>query len=296
MRRPLRLLACLAVSVVACSKAEFARKSDARPLTISAIPDQDPERLQRLYGGLATYLSTELGVQTRYVPVTDYAASVTAFKVGDLDLVWYGGLTGTQARLQVPGAQALVQRDIDERFHCVVIANKSSGIATLADLEGHTFTFGSESSTSGRLMPQYFLGQQGLALESLKGEVGYSGSHDKTIKLVAAGAYDAGALNEQVWKKYVEQNAPELTRVQAIWTSPPFHDYHWVIHPSLTQRFGADFPARVRAALVKLSVGVPEQKQILELFGAERFVATQDSNYAEIEAIGRQLGLIIKTR
>src|SRR5439155_25425416 len=191
-------------------------KSD-RAFTISAIPDQDPEKLQRLYGGVATFLSKELGVPVTYRPVTDYTASVTAFKVGELDMVWYGGLTGVQARLQVPGAHAIAQRDIDDQFHSVVIVNKRTEIADLSGLKGHTFTFGSESSTSGRLMPQYFLEQAGIKLGDFKGQNGFSGSHDKTIKLVAAGAYDAGALNEQVWQTYIKNHAPELEQVRMIW-------------------------------------------------------------------------------
>jgi len=275
--------------LVGCGK-DSAR---SKPLTISAIPDQDPERLQRLYGGIATYLSKELGVPVSYRPVTDYTASVTAFKVGELDLVWYGGLTGVQARLQVPGAHAVVQRDIDEQFHCVIIVNKQSNITDLAGLKGHTFTFGSESSTSGRLMPQYFLLQAGIKLGDFRGQNGFSGSHDKTIKLVAAGAYDAGALNEQVWKKYVQSGAPELAQVRLIWTSPPFHDYHWVLHPSALARYGADFAAKIQAALLKLDVNNPEHRTVLDLFGAQRFITTEDANYAQIEAVGRQIGVIV---
>jgi phosphonate transport system substrate-binding protein len=263
------------------------------PFTISAIPDQDPEKLQRLYGGVATYLANELGVPVRYRPVIDYTASVTAFKVGELDLVWYGGLTGVQARIQVPGAHAIAQRDIDEQFHCVIIVHKGSGITDLAGLKGHTFTFGSESSTSGRLMPQHFLAQAGVPLTDFQGQPGFSGSHDKTIKLVAAGAFDAGALNEQVWKKYVQAGAPELAQVELIWTSPPFHDYHWVLHPGVAARYGAEFPAKVEAVLGKLDAKNPEHRAILELFGATRFVPAHDADYAQIEAVGKQIGLIV---
>jgi phosphonate transport system substrate-binding protein len=290
--RAVARLIVLVLALVACGKDAATSK---QPLPISAIPDQDPERLQRLYGGVATYLSKELGVPVSYKPVTDYTASVTAFKVGELDMVWYGGLTGVQARLQVPGAHAIAQRDIDDQFHCVVIVNKNTGIADLAGLKGHTFTFGSESSTSGRLMPQFFLDQAGIKLDAFKGKSGYSGSHDKTIKLVAAGAFDAGALNEQVWKRYVQNNAPELEQVRLIWTSPPFHDYHWVLHPSAATRFGAEFPAKVRAALLKLDIGNPDHKTVLDLFGAQRFIPTEDTNYGQIEAIGRQIGMIVDT-
>ena len=283
-------IAVLGALLVGCGK--DASKSK-QPFTISAIPDQDPERLQRLYGGVASYLSKELGVPVSYRPVTDYTASVTAFKVGELDMVWYGGLTGVQARLQVPGAHAIAQRDIDEQFHCVIIVNKNSDITDLPGLKGHTFTFGSESSTSGRLMPQYFLDQAGIKLTDFKGQNGFSGSHDKTIKLVAAAAYDAGALNEQVWKQYVKNAAPELEQVRLIWTSPPFHDYHWVLHPGVASRYGADFPAKVRAALLKLDAGNPEHKTVLDLFGATRFIPTDDASYGQIEAVGRQIGMIV---
>src|SRR4028118_1899396 len=183
------------------------RSSD---LDMGAIPDQDPQKLQRQYAKLAAYLEKELGVPVKYKPVTDYTAAVTAFKVGDLQLVWFGGLTGVQARLQVPGAEAIAQRDVDEQFHSLFIANKKSGlkpfkdISGLKQLKGHTFTFGSESSTSGRLMPQYFMQQAGLKLEDLKGQAGFSGDHDKTIKLVEAGTYDAGAVNKKVWQKRVD--------------------------------------------------------------------------------------------
>lgn len=264
-----------------------------RPLRISAIPDQDPEKLQRIYGSVATYLTAELGVPVEYVPVTDYTASVTAFKVGDLDLVWYGGLTGVQARLQVDGAQALVQRDIDEQFHSVFIANVNSGINTLADLKGRTFTFGSESSTSGRLMPQYFLDQEGIKLTDFKGEAGFSGSHDKTLSLVTAGTFDAGVLNEQVWKSRQADGTVDASKVKEIYRSPAYHDYHWVLHPSVATNYGSDMPEKIRAAFLKLDPSVPAQKEVLDLFGAGKFIATNNDNYKEIEQVGRDAGLIV---
>jgi phosphonate transport system substrate-binding protein len=263
------------------------------PLVISAIPDQDPEKLQRLYGKVADYLSKELGVPVEYKAVTDYTASVTAFKVGDLDLVWYGGLTGVQSRLQVPGAQAIVQRDIDERFHSVFIANTASGINTLEEVKGRTFTFGSESSTSGRLMPQYFMKQAGITPADFKGEAGFSGSHDKTLSLVEAGTYEAGVLNEQVWKSRQAEGKVDTTKVKQIHRTDAYHDYHWVLHPDTTTRYGGGFEKRVQGALLKLDVAVPEHKEILDLFGAQKFIATNNDNYKQIEEVGREIGLIV---
>ena len=272
--------------------------SEVKPLVMSAIPDQDPQKLQRQYEKLAAYLEKELGVPVKYKPVTDYGAAVTAFKVGDLELVWFGGLTGVQAKLQVPGAEAIAQRDVDEKFHSVFITNKKSGLTPFKDitdlkkLKDHTFTFGSESSTSGRLMPQYFLKQAGLKLEDFKGQAGFSGDHDKTIKLVEAGTYDAGAVNEKVWQKRVEAKEVDLNKVDAIWRSPAYYDYHWVINPEVKKRYGEDFVKKVQNAFFKLDPNVPEQKEILDLLEAKKFIPTQNSNYAQIEAIGREIGKI----
>ncbi|NEQ17710.1 MAG: putative selenate ABC transporter substrate-binding protein, partial [Moorea sp. SIO3E2] len=249
-------------------------------------------------GKLAAYLEAELKVPVEYKPVIDYAAAVTAFRVGDLDLVWFGGLTGVQARLQVEEAEAIAQRDIDAEFHTVFIANKSSGIKPIKNikdlkvLKGHTLTFGSESSTSGRLMPQYFLQQAGVTLDDFQGEVGFSKSHDATIQLVEAGSYKVGALNEQVWKSRVAAGNVDLKKVELIWRTPAYYDYHWVINPKVKERYGDDFVERVQAALLKLDPNVPEQKEILDLFGATKFISTKNDNYSEIEAIGRKIGKI----
>jgi phosphonate transport system substrate-binding protein len=263
------------------------------PLVISAIPDQDPEKLQRLYGKLAGYLSKELGVPVEYKPVTDYTASVTAFKVGDLDLVWYGGLTGVQSRLQVPGAQAIVQRDIDERFQSVFIANSASGINTLEEVKGRTFTFGSESSTSGRLMPQYFMKQASITPADFKGEAGFSGSHDKTLSLVEAGTYDAGVLNRQVWESRQAEGKVDTSKVKEIGRTEAYHDYHWVLHPDAAARYGEGFEKRLQEAFLKLDPGVAEHKEILDLFGAQKFITTNNDNYKQIEEVGREIGLIV---
>lgn len=282
----------------ACSSNSTQTGTTTKTFTTGAIPDQDPEKLQRLYSKLAKYLETELKVPVAYKPVTDYTAAVTAFKVGDLDMVWFGGLTGVQARLQVPGAEALVQRDIDAQFHSVFIANKNSDLKSIDNakdliaLKGRTFTFGSESSTSGRLMPQYFLDQAGVKLGDFKGQAGFSKNHDATIELVTAGTYEAGVLNEQVWQKRLKEGKVDTNKVQAIWRSPAFYDYHWVINPSVKEKFGADFAQKVQAALLKLDPNVPDQKEILELFGAAKFVPTKNENYATIEKVGREIGKI----
>ncbi|MEI6830105.1 MAG: putative selenate ABC transporter substrate-binding protein [Synechococcaceae cyanobacterium ELA445] len=280
-------------------RAEAQTSAPQKVLRISAIPDQKPEKLNRLYGLVADELGRQLGVKVTYVPVVDYAAAVTAFRTGDLDLVWFGGLTGVQARLQKPGAKVLAQRDIDVAFHSVFIANTRSGLQQvrdvkgLAELKGKRFTFGSESSTSGRLMPQYFLAKAGVKLTDFAGGApGFSGSHDATIALVQSGAYDAGAVNEQVWKSSLHDRKVDRTKVIPIWRTPGYPDYHWIAQPDLDQRFGKGFTGRITQAFVSLRRTNAAQAPILELFGAQQFVPAKADQYDVIEKVGRQIGKI----
>ena len=295
------LVAVLALAAAACGGSDEPAVNGVsqKTFTIGAIPDQDPEKLQRLYGTVAAYLSQKLGLKVEYQPVTDYTAAINLFRSGDLDMVWFGGLTGVQARLQVKGSRAILQRDIDQNFHSVFVVNASTGIgpidsvAGLSQLKGRRFTFGSESSTSGRLMPEYFLDQAGVRPTDFSGLPGFSGSHDKTIALVEAGTFEAGALNEQVWRARTEAGQVDQSKVKAVFTTPPYHDYHWVIGPDAAARYGGDFVDRVTRAFGDLDPADAQDKEILDLFGARKFVPTEDGNYAHIEEIARKVGLIL---
>ena len=276
-----------------------AQQTNKPVLRISAIPDQKPEKLNRLYGLVANELGKQLGVPVQYVPVTNYAAAVSAFRTGTIDLVWFGGLTGVQARLQKPGSKVIAQRDIDASFHTIFIANTNSGLKPvtsvqgLSQLKGKRFTFGSESSTSGRLMPQYFLGQAGVKPNQFAGGApGFSGSHDATIALVQSGAYEAGAVNEQVWRSNLREGKANRSKVMAIWKTPGYPDYHWIAQPDLDKRFGKGFTTRIQKAILSWRPSNPEQKQILSLFGAQQFTAANANAYGRIEQVGRQIGKI----
>ncbi len=267
-------------------------------LRIGAIPDVAPEKLQAINSTMATYLSKSLGVKVEYVPVADYNAAVNLFRLGDLDLVWFGGLTGVQARLQTPGSTVLAQRDIDENFHSVFIANSSvkippvNTVGNLVFLKGLRFTYGSEVSTSGRLMPAFFLDQAKLNdKDDFEGPVGFSGSHDKTIDLVQAGAYEAGVLNEQVWQRRVAAGTVDQDKVRVIFRTPGFKDYHWIAGPNTDTRFGAGFTEKIRTSILKADSD-PDGAKVLNLLGAKSFVPASPDIYKDIEKIGRKLGLI----
>ncbi len=290
MPRLTALLAALALLLAGCGGAAG---DEETPLVIGGIPDQDVALLEERFGGLADYLSAELGIPVRYQPSVDYSAVVTAFANGDIQLGWFGGLTGVQARLETPGAQAVAQRPIDTEFRSVFIVRTGDPAQRIQDLAGHTFTFGSQSSTSGHLMPRYFLTQAGIDPASdFDGRPGYSGSHDKTWKLVEAGSFQAGVLNASVWDEAVEQGQVDTSKVRELARTPPYYDYHWVTHPEIDETYGAGTTDRLVQALLRMDEAGPEAQRVLELFNDDRFIPTENANYARIEQVARSLGLV----
>ena len=286
-------LAVVALVAAACGGDDAA---DRPTLFIGGIPDQDVSTLERQFNLLAEYLSDETGLTVAYRASTDYAAIVTAFARDDVQLGWFGGLTGVQARERAEAAVAIVQRPRDAAFHSVFIvrASLAEEVKSLADLRERSFTFGSESSTSGHLMPRFFLREAGIDAEAdFDGLANFSGSHDRTLALVASGAFEAGALNEAVWDRAVANGDADPSKVVAFFRTPPYFDYHFVVQGNLDARYGAGTRASIEEALLRLRPAQSaEVAELLEIFTTDRFVSTEDANYDAIRDVARGLGIL----
>ena len=280
MRRP-PLLAALALALLPTLAA-------AQELRVSAIPDEAPTELQRKFAPLGAYLEKALGVKVTFVPVTDYAATVEGLAAGKLDMVWYGGFTFVQARRRTGNAIPLVQREEDARFHSKFIVPAASKAQSLKDLKGASFAFGSVSSTSGHLMPRYFLLQNGIDPDKDFAKVAFSGAHDVTAKWVEAGKVDAGVVNESIWQRLVDEKKIDPAKVRVLWTTPEYHDYNWTVRGDLDPKL----VEKLRAAFLALDPAKPEQKAILDLQRATRFIPTSPEAYAGIEQAARSAGLL----
>jgi len=266
--------------------------ASAQTLYFSAIPDEDETRLVERFSKVADYLEGELGVDVQFVPVKSYAASVTAFRNDQIQLAWFGGLTGVQARLAVPEARAIAQGKEDPIFVSYFIANTETGLEPSEsfpeEAQGMSFTFGAKTSTSGRLMPEYWIREEtGEAPEAFFDRVGFSGDHSQTLRLVASGAWQVGALNFAVYDKAVEEGAPEVETAKVIWQTPPYPDYNWTIRGDVDARFGDGFADKVQAALIGM-----DDPELLATFPREAFIPAANEDFQPIEDTAKELGLI----
>ncbi len=275
----------LALALMLGSAASYAENL----LRVSAIPDEAPTELQRKFKPLGEYLEKETGYKVQFTPVSDYAAVVEGLAAKKIDLAWLGGFTFVQAKLRTGGeAIPIVQRAEDEVFTSKFIVPANSPVTSLVELKGKTFAFGSPSSTSGHLMPRFYLLKDGIDPDKDFKNVAFSGAHDATVAFVASGKVEAGVLNASVMDKLVEKGDANARRVKVIATTPPYFDYNWTVRPGLEPALRQ----KITQAFLKLDRADPGQRELMELQRASKFVPTTAANYDGIERAARSAGLI----
>jgi len=258
-------------------------------LRVTTIPEEAATEQMRKFGPLTKYLERTVGMKVSFVPVNDYPAAVEALVNKQVDLVWFGGFTYVQAQIRSGGKIVpIAQREEDTKFRSVFITQKNSGITKLADLKGKQVSFGSQSSTSGHLMPRSFLLDAGIDPDRDFKRVAYSGAHDATIASVVSGRVDAAALDITVWNKFVNEKKVDTNKVDVFFTTPPYFNYNWSVN--------ADMPVALREkitkALLALDMNTPEGKEILTLNRASKYIPTTPDNYKGLESAGKSAGLI----
>ena len=258
-------------------------------LRVTTIPEEAATEQTRKFGPLTKYLERTVGMKVDFVPVNDYPAAVEALVNKQVELVWFGGFTYVQAQIRSGGKIIpIAQREEDTSFRSVFITQTNSGINRLTDLKGKQVSFGSQSSTSGHLMPRSFLLEAGIDPDKDFKRVAYSGAHDATIAAVVNGRVDAAALDITVWRKFVSENKVDTTKVDIFYTTPPYFNYNWSVHADMT----APLREKITAALLNLNMNNPEGKEILTLNRATKYIPTKPENYKGLENAGRSAGLI----
>jgi len=285
-----------AIALGSCGKNEetSTANSDEKVLRITAIPDKKVSDQSIKYKALSDYLATELGVKVEYVNSQDYSASVNRFANNEVQLVWFGGLTGVQARARVEGSRAIVQGVVDPMYKSYFIAHESTGLEKsdefpegIADL---TFTFGSKKSTSGRLMPTWFIQKETgrTPEEFFSRPIQFTGkaSHAGTANAVNEGSVQAGVLSYKTYDSMVKSGEIDPNKAKIIWVTPGYADYNFTVHPSLDETFGPGFIDKLQAALIKC-----KDKEVLAVLKREEgLMEAKNEDFANIVTIAKELG------
>lgn len=255
-------------------------------LRLSMIPTTDPGKMVRNSQPLIAYLEREIGARIDMTVPLNYAAVVEAMVNDRLDIAHFGGFTYVQASARA-GVRPLVQRPRDQQFHSLFITQPDSPIRTLADLRGHTFAFGDVNSTSGHLMPEYFMRQARVEPQVIQRAL-YTGGHDATVLAVANRKVDAGALDELIFQRLMQDGRITAGQVRVFYTTPPFVDYVWAARKTLDPRVAERFAG----ALLRLDPARPQDRPILDFLNADRYLRATDSSYDRLRHAARDAGLL----
>jgi phosphonate transport system substrate-binding protein len=258
----------------------------ARAVRISMIPTTDPGKLARESEPLVGYLEAKLGAKVELTVPLNYAAVVEAFGADKVDIAFFGGFTYVQAHKRFE-ARPLVQRERDQAFHSLFITQADSPIGALADLKGHRFAFGDVNSTSGHLMPEYFLRKAAVDPDVIAGAI-FTGGHDATALAVANRKVDAGALDEAVFQKLTKEGKLDAAKLKVFYTTPPFLDYVWAARKGLDPALADGFSK----AMLELDPGNPTHKAVLDLLQATRYVPADDASYDKLREAATTAGLL----
>ncbi len=251
-------------------------------LRIGVLPDQSPESLRRRFTPLLDYLSMRLNIEVELRLPGSYQDLLDQFHAQEIDLAYFGGYAYIKAN-QLDQARALVMRRIDTRFTSVFVVAAGSDARELVDTRGQRIGFGSQLSTSGHLMPRYFLEQMGMVPEDFFSRVDFSGAHDRTAFWVRDGIVDVGALNATTFRSMLEDNRLEPGQLSVLWETPPYADYVWALHPSV----GDDLGHAIRDAFLALSPDRDDHRAILDALDASGFIPADPSYFENLETIVR---------
>lgn len=257
-------------------------------LRISMIPTTDPGKMLRDAQPLIDYLEQRTGAKITMTIPTNYAAVVEAMANDQVDIAHFGGFTFVQISARA-GARPLVQREQDQKFHSLFITQPGSNINSLKDLAGHSFAFGDVNSTSGHLMPEYFMRDAKVDPKVIEKAL-YTGGHDATALAVANKKVDAGAMDENVFQTMMKGGKISDKQVRVFWTTPAFFDYVWVARKGLDPKIADNFAK----ALLDLNPNNPQQKTILDFLSAAKYVRANDSDYAKLRQAAKDAGLMKK--
>ena len=264
-------------------------------LVITAIPDEKISDQEIKYQALADYLSKKLDIKVELSISKSYDAAVNRFANNEVQLVWFGGLTGVQARNKVPGAEAIAQGIADPNYKSYFIAHKDTGLEKSSDfpkaIADMTFTFGSTKSTSGRLMPTWFIKQETGQTpdEFFKKGIQFrkTGGHVATAEVVQAGTVQVGALSYKTYDKLVADGKIDPSVAKIIWETPSYADYNFTAHPSLNKTFGDGFVAKLQTALVEC-----KDEKALASVNRKGIIKAKNSDFDGIVKIAKELKFI----
>lgn len=277
----------IAATLVACSEQRVDVEPGTGPLVVAVLPDQSIDRLVPRHSLLLDYLRQKTARDFELVIPKDYADLLDEFDSGRVDLAWFGGLTYIQA-LERSNAVPLTFRDVDVEFTSCYLAPATDTRTTLGEFENVDFSFGPRLSTSGHLMPRYFLEEEGVFAEQFFSSVRHSAGHDQTANWVRDGTVALGVASCNIVQSLIDNRLLSSDEVKILKTTPPYSDYVWAVKPSMD----STTRALLLDAFLSLDATDFGHRAILRAQGANGYLPAGRGNFELVRTAARRAGFI----
>ncbi len=265
--------------------------ADAPKITIGLIATTSVDDTRKRWQPLLDDLAASSKLEVKSVVSTNYADIVNGLKNNTIQVAWMGNKLALDAVIdgKVVVFAQMVKKDGSVGYSSVLITQKNSPIQTLGDVTSrpgqYTFADGDPKSTSGHLIPDFFV----FARNKLNPETHFKkiivGNHKKNLTLVANHEVDLATNNTEELDR-LKKEAPEmLGKLRVFWTSPQ------IANDPLLYR--TDLPDAVKGKVEEFFYGYGKQKQpvqqdvldkILGLSGFQRSSNAQLEPIAKLEA------------
>lgn len=272
------LMMCIVVT--GCAPDDTAGRPLPEVLRIGVEPDENSEVVLTRYAPLLNYLSETLGVTCQFIPFRSYSEQRVSFLAGEVDLAFFGG-AGFVYTNDENGALPIAMRDRDLEFTSYFLVGGNSLVQSLDDLKGTSMAFGSEDSTSGHFMPDFFLEQQGIVPDTFFSELSYSGAHDTTAYWVRDGKVSVGVANSIIIDTMFEDGRLKKEEVRILLETPPYVNYVWTLHP----KYSGAAEVAVRDAFLALSRSNAKHEDILDALDAGYFLPASVGDFEDLKTI-----------
>ena len=285
MKRTLKALLALASAVLFAGGVH----AQQQELNFGIISTDSSSALRQLWQPFLDDMSKATGVKVNGFFATDYTGIIEGMRFGKLQVAWHGKKSAIEAVDRAGGEVFAQFIDLEGRpgYYSYIITHRDSPLKSIDDMlaNGKTLSFGmgDPQSTSGTLVPTYYVFSQRKLDPKNVFRVTRSANHGGNLLAVLNKQIDVATNNSEELDKLKLRDAAKREEVKILWTSP--------LIPRDPLVWRKDLPAEMKDKIRKFVLGYgKDQREKDILKGMQQIAGFRDSTDLQLVPI-RQLEL-----
>jgi phosphonate transport system substrate-binding protein len=275
------------LAALAIGTASVASAADVTELNFGIIATEKAGALKQMWEPFLDDMSKAVGMKVNGFYATDYAGIIEAQRFNKVHIAWYGNKAAIDAVDRSNGEVFAQFVDLDGTpgYYSYLITHKDSAIKTLDQVlkngKDYSFGIGDPSSTSGTLVPSYYV----FTLNNLEPKTHFkvmrSSNHEGNFLAVLNKQVDIATSNSEMTEKMKEKSPEKLEQIRILWTSP--------LIPRDPLVWRKDLPADVKKKVQDFVTGYGKndrEKEILKnMYRLAGFKASTDAQLIPIRQL-----------